>query len=88
MAYTLTIQEVNTNKAWVNKKVYDRVVEYAKKERVGQDISKTYLSNLQLMIVLNSTLKTWEQGKFTDTEYINYLTNMGYLNLIHKLKSL
>lgn len=85
--FTITIQQVNKDKEWSANRTYRLIKEYVDKSNYTRPSDK-YIKRVQVLVVYNSILQGWEQGDFTDQEYINYLTAKGYLNLIDKIRSL
>lgn len=88
MAYTLTLEEINRNITYANAKAYDRIKEYVNKNNYANNISRKYINKLQEYLACRYVLLTWEQGNFTNQEYINYLTSLGYMKVVQKIKTL
>ncbi len=84
--FTITIEQVNRDKAYSLEKLQGKIKDYVTEANLRQ-IPKRKRQTVQYLLVLNSILQDWEQGDFTDAEYINYLTGKGYLNLIEKIRN-
>ena len=76
MAYTLTITDVTTNKSFSKTKTYEAVLKYVNISTYANNISKDFMDRLHELLAYNRVLQSWEQGTFTNEEYLN-------LSLIH-----
>lgn len=85
--FTITLDQVNIDKAFSSRKTYEMVRDYVDECNIRQTPANK-LRKVQYMITLNSVLSSWQQGSFTDIEYINYLTAKGYLTLVDKIRTL
>lgn len=85
--FTITIEQVNKDKAWSANRTYSLIKEYVDMSKYTRPSAKQ-IKRVQVSVVYNEILQGWVQGDFTDQEYINYLTAKGYLNLIDKIRSL
>lgn len=85
--FTITLDQVNIDKAFSSRKTYEIIRDYVDESNIRQ-IPANILRRVQYMVTLNSILNSWQQGVFTDIEYINYLTAKGYLTLVDKIRTL
>lgn len=85
--FTITLEQVTKDKAWSADRTYSLIKEYVDMSNYTRPSAKQ-IKRVQASVVYNNILQGWEQGSFTDQEYINYLTAKGYLNLIDKIRSL
>jgi hypothetical protein len=88
MAYTLTIADVTTIKAFCTKKTYESVQKYVSISTYANNISQKFVENLHEILACNKVIQGWEQGNFTNEEYLNYLTGKGFMKVVNKIKSL
>jgi len=84
--FTISLTEVENDKQYANDRAYTLVREYVDKCNYTTP-SKRDVQKVQYFISLKSILDGWQQGSFTNEEYVNYLTSVGYLNLISKIRN-
>jgi hypothetical protein len=88
MAYTLTIQEVNTIKNYCSTKTYEVVKKYVAISTYANNISQNFMDRLHEILAYNKVIQGWEQGNFTNEEYLNYLTGKGFMKVVNKVKAI
>lgn len=88
MAYTLTIQEVNTIKNYCSTKTYEMVLKYVAISTYANNISQNFMDRLHEILAYNKVIQGWEQGNFTNEEYLNYLTGKGFMKVVNKVKAI
>jgi hypothetical protein len=87
MAHTITIEEVNKNKAEIDQIVLRTIRRYVDASSYSSELSESFIKDVQALMVYKYIIDSWEQGEFTNQEYTNYLNSVGYLTLINKIKS-
>ena len=88
MAYTLTITDVTTNKTFSKAKTYEMVLKYVNVSTWANNISKDFMDRLHEILAYNRVLQSWEQGTFTNEEYLNYLTSKGFMKVVNKIRAI
>lgn len=87
MAYTITDEEVKANKELADKIVVNQIQKYIRNVDTKPRISKKYELSVRNLCVYYEVLKTWQQGKYTNHEYTNFMDSRDYLELIKKINS-
>ena len=87
MAYTITIDEVQNVREEATDKLTVMIKNYILRNDICAKLNRSYIETVQRLIVYKSMLEGWEQGKFTNQEYTNYMSSNEYLNLVHKIKN-
>ena len=85
MAYTITIDEVQNVRKEIIDKLTAMIKYYILRNDTSAKLNRSYIEPVQRLIVYKSMLEEWEQGKFTNQEYTNYMASNEYLNLVHKI---
>lgn len=85
MAYTITDEEVLRNKQIIDKILQAQIKKYVHTMDTNPQVSKKYVNSIQQLCVYVKVIESWEQGRFTNQEYTNYIDSKDYLELVGKV---
>jgi hypothetical protein len=64
------------------------VLKYVAISTYANNISQNFMDRLHEILAYNKVIQGWEQGNFTNEEYLNYLTGKGFMKVVNKVKAI